>query len=173
MESLDLVSEPRRRGGVSQQAREEEGLPEVEPGCRHTLCGLRGLLVRLTLEVHGHSLQLINCSYLSACSSSSSTYFSQLWTHQRLPTALKIQAGLLSRGCKTPHDLPPVPSVTFLLPRSLSPLCCGHTGLAAPRVRQAPTRSLRAFAHALGIFENASDLLQASARKSPRWKSLR
>lgn len=99
----------------------------MEPGCRHTLCGLRGLLVRLTLEVHGHSLQLINCSYLSACSSSSSTYFSQLWTHQRLPTALKIQAGLLSRGCKTPHDLPPVPSVTFLLPRSLFPLCCGHT----------------------------------------------
>lgn len=57
MESLDLVSEPRRRGGVSRQARGEEGLPEVEPGCRHTLCGLRGLLGRLTLEVHGHSLQ--------------------------------------------------------------------------------------------------------------------
>lgn len=164
VESLDLVSELRRRGGVSRQARGEEGLPEVEPGCRHTLCGLRGLLVRLTLEVHGHSLQT-NQLLIFKC-------MFKFELNILLP-ALEIQAGLLSRGCKTPHDLPPVPLVTFLLPRSLSPLCCGHTGLAAPRVRQAPTRSLRAFAHALGIFENASDLLQASARKSPRWKSLR
>lgn len=164
VESLDLVSELRRRGRVSQQARGEEGLPEVEPGCRHTLCGLRGLLGRLTLEVHDHSLQ-INRLLIFKC-------MFKFELNILLP-ALEIQAGLLSRGCKTPHDLPPVPSVTFLLPRSLSPLCCGHTGLAAPRVRQAPTRSLRAFAHALGIFENASDLLQASARKSPRWKSLR
>lgn len=45
---------------------------------------------------------------------------SRLQTHQRFPTALKIQPKLLSRACETPHDLSPVPSESSLLSLSLS-----------------------------------------------------
>lgn len=114
--------------------------------------------------------KIINCSYLSACSSSSLTYCSQLWNHQRLPTALKTQSRFLSRGCKTSHDLSPVPSVTFLLPLSLSLTVLWSHWPCCPSSMPSPClepQGLCTFS-SLGISKNASDLLQVSALKSSR-----